>query len=417
MRKLLISAYGCEPNKGSEQGVGWHWVLELAKSCEVWVITRCNNKSGIEHSLPPELTDRIHFIYYDLPEGIKRLKRKDRGLYLYYTLWQLGAYKRAKKIACEICFDYCMHLTFGSMWMPTFMYKLPIPFIWGPIGGGESVPADYIHTLPWKGRMAQYTRNLLIRTASINPMIMWPARAARAIIARTEESKRVFPGKYQHKTIVILETGMSSDILQNYESHCSNELTDYVELVYVGRLVPIKNVEASIRALKLVHDTHHNVRLTIVGDGPLMTPLTNLAKKYGVHNHIRFVGSVSQREAIQILQQSHVFLFPSLKEGGTWSLMEAMAVSLPVICMDTSGMHIITDDTCAFRISPTTPIDTIQKIAEAIVQLADSIVLRRTMGENGHRRILEHFLWSKKGVFMAEMLTHLDGQMTAWKVP
>ena len=49
--RVLVSAYACEPGRGSEPGVGWHWVREIARFNEVWVITRMNNRKAIETAL------------------------------------------------------------------------------------------------------------------------------------------------------------------------------------------------------------------------------------------------------------------------------------------------------------------------------------------------------------------------------
>ena len=73
--KLLLSAYACEPDRGSEPGVGWHWVLELAGlGHDVWVLTRTNNQQAIQRASPH--LRNIHFIYYDLPHWLATLKRK-----------------------------------------------------------------------------------------------------------------------------------------------------------------------------------------------------------------------------------------------------------------------------------------------------------------------------------------------------
>lgn len=408
MHRILISAYGCEPNKGSEQGVGWHWVLEMAKSEELWIVTRRNNRQVIENALPSKYADNVHFTYYDLPDWLRKLKRKEKGLYPYYALWQWGAYRHVRHLTREITFDYCLHLTFGSMWMPTFMYKLPVPFIWGPIGGGESVPFNYIKTLPWRGRLPQYARRFLILCAGFNPLFYGPAWAARTIIARTDDSKTAFPKKYQNKIKVMLETGMDEEALSKFEPSTVDKKDVFVELVYVGRLVALKNVETAIHALAIIGQKQQNIRLTIVGDGPLRASLTQLAQELNLLDRIRFVGTVAQFEAIRIMEESHIFIFPSLKEGGAWSLMEAMAVGLPVICLDTSGMHIITDDECAIRIPPTTPQETTRLFAEAIGKLASSSQLRKQMGAASHQRIRNHFLWGDKGTFMKNLLLQLD---------
>lgn len=413
MYRILISAYGCEPNKGSEPGVGWHWVLEMAKSNELWVITRSNNREAIENALTVELRDRVHFIYYDLTGIIRKIKRKEKGLYPYYSLWQLGAYQRAKQLVTDVKFDFCIHLSFGSMWVPTFMYKLPVPFIWGPIGGGEIVPFNFIKILPWKGRVPQYVRYLLIRFSKWNPLFMGPCRKADAIIARTADSKAVFPAKYQFKTSVMLETGMAEADLKHYQlatqiDESTDDTNSKIELIHVGRFVASKNIETAIHALAIVGHTHRNFRLTLVGDGPLKDRLMALAEKLNLQEQIRFLGAISQQQVIQKLQNSQIFLFPSLKEGGSWALIEAMSVGLPVVCLDTSGMHVITDDSCAIRIPPTTPDDVVNNMAKAIIRLGESPQLRKCMGEKARLRIQENFLWSQKGVFMESILKRLE---------
>lgn len=76
MRTIIVSAYSCEPLKGSEPAVGWNWVLQLGKRNRVHVITRANNQEVIEQHLPGNLISNIIFHYYDTPTYIKKLKIK-----------------------------------------------------------------------------------------------------------------------------------------------------------------------------------------------------------------------------------------------------------------------------------------------------------------------------------------------------
>lgn len=408
MRNILISAYGCEPDKGSEQGVGWHWVLEMAKTEQLWVVTRSNNQESIERKFPKEYKQNVNFIYYDLPSIFQYLKNKDRGLYFYYSFWQLGVFTVAKKLSREINFDYCMHLTFGSMWMPTFMHWLPIPFIWGPIGGGEEVPFNLIKTLPKKSRLIQYIRYILIKGIKGNLFFIQATHKAKAILVRTEDSKNVFPQCYHNKIKVILETGINKQQLSSYKKEHTDDLNNVINLVVTGRLVTLKNVELAIRSLGIVGKKNKNIILTVVGDGPLKPSLIALAKKLEVDKQINFVGNVTQKKAIDYIQRSDVFVFPSLKEGGSWSLIEAMAVGLPIVCVDTSGMHVITDDDCAYRILPSTPKLMLQQMSSAINELVESKELRETMGDNGRMRLESLFLWQHKGEFIQKLLSDLD---------
>ena len=74
MENILISAYGCEPDKGSEPGAGWNWAVEVAKRHKVTVLTRANNRCSIEKELQVNPRPNMSFIYYDLPESIKKYK-------------------------------------------------------------------------------------------------------------------------------------------------------------------------------------------------------------------------------------------------------------------------------------------------------------------------------------------------------
>ena len=125
--KILLSAYACEPGKGSEPGVGWHWALELAGlGHETWVLTRANNRPPIEAALagrpPPASNPR--FLYYDLPAWARWWKKGRRGIHLYYLLWQWGAYRLARKVHARARFHIVHHVTFVSMHQPSFMGNL-----------------------------------------------------------------------------------------------------------------------------------------------------------------------------------------------------------------------------------------------------------------------------------------------------
>ena len=139
-KTILIGAYACEPYKGSEQGVGWNWALQIAKRNKVIVITRSNNEPVISDYLKKHPIDNITFYYCDVPDSIRKYKKGSKGVHWYYYLWQYYCYKTAKEILKKEHVDYTFTVTFGNMWLPTFLYKLPVKHIWGPIGGEAGIP-------------------------------------------------------------------------------------------------------------------------------------------------------------------------------------------------------------------------------------------------------------------------------------
>jgi hypothetical protein len=124
--RVLMSAYACEPERGSEPGVGWNWVQQIGRFEEVWVITRANNRQAIEDAPATQLLPNVHFIYFDLPRWSCFWKRGVRGIHAYYYLWQLGAYFVARKLHRKVGFDLVHHVTFVNYWMPSFLALLPV---------------------------------------------------------------------------------------------------------------------------------------------------------------------------------------------------------------------------------------------------------------------------------------------------
>ena len=142
--KVLISAYACEPGKGSEPEVGWQLALHLAKFHDVSVLTRANNQPTIEAGLAKYSGARPSFIYYDLPAWVLALKRRGLPIAVYYFFWQIGARLFTGGRLGE--FDLIHHATFNSFRNPGFWWFCPKPVVIGPLGGGQICPWRF---LPW----------------------------------------------------------------------------------------------------------------------------------------------------------------------------------------------------------------------------------------------------------------------------
>src|SRR5712672_1266630 len=146
--KVLISAYACEPNKGSEPEVGWRWALEMARFHDVTVLTRANNRRAIEQSLEQLRGSRPlpQFVYHDEPAIILDFKKSFRATKLYYIIWQRSAREVIARLHKVNRFDLLHHVTFAAFRYPAAIWGHGIPCVWGPIGGIESVPFSF---LPW----------------------------------------------------------------------------------------------------------------------------------------------------------------------------------------------------------------------------------------------------------------------------
>lgn len=404
MRQILVSAYGCEPVKGSESGVGWNWVLQMAKKNKLHVITRANNRDSIELHIPEEYAENIIFHYYDTPDFFRKLKNKSKGLYLYYLLWQIGIMPLVFKINRENEIDYNMHLTFGSMWMPTFLPFSRTPFIWGPVGGGDCEPMSFIRTLGLKQRIIQSGRYIMNRLSFLHPSIMIPSIKAKKIICRTEGSAKVIPSFLRCKTSVMLETAMEGDI---FDYHRQDRKDNQIRFISTGRLMASKNLLTSVRALAMI-PKDVDFKYTIVGSGPQKTLIEKEAQKLGIGDNVEMIAELPRPEVLKLVERSDIYLFPSLREGGSWALMEAMVIGLPVICLDYAGMKITVDNECAIKLPVTNPVQMPKDMADAILKLINDADLRKSMGNAGRDRIKTIFNWDAKGNFMENLFMELE---------
>ena len=188
--RVLISAYACEPSEGSEPGIGWDVAREMAEYHSIWVLTRANNRAPIEAELAQRPVTNLQFVYHDLPGWSRWWKRGSRGVQLYYYLWQISAYVAARRLHKQVAFDLAHHVTFVKYWAPSFISLLPIPFVWGPVGGGESTPRAFYDGFSPRGRRYERVRNLARWIGEHDPFVRLTARRSCVALATTEDTAR-----------------------------------------------------------------------------------------------------------------------------------------------------------------------------------------------------------------------------------
>ena len=267
MSRILLSAYACEPGKGSEAEVGWMWATELeAAGHEVWVITREANRRAIEGESKTSGKARMHFVYYDLPQAILRWKRGGRGVHWYYALWQWGAYRTALRLIRMVRFDCVQHVTFVGLRAPSFMGRLGLPFVLGPVSGGECVPALLRKGLPKTARLREVVRDAANRLVKADPTMRSGFRSAEKILVATTESRSLVPRAFHEKCQVQLGIGLSREYLA-WTGPRKKANGSELRLLYAGRLLEWKGVDLAVRALRELKDLGVSASFTIIGAG------------------------------------------------------------------------------------------------------------------------------------------------------
>ena len=290
--RVLISAYACEPGQGSEPGGGWHWMCQIARFEECWVITRNNNRPVIEKTLAANPMPGVHFIYYDLPRWARFWKRGKTGVRLYYYLWQMGVYRLARKLHRDFHFSLVHHLTFTSYWLPSFLPLLAVPFIWGPVAGAESAPPAFRKSFSPRGRIYEVLRDTARRLSEINPFVQLAARRAAASFAVTPETAARLTALGCRNVAIASQVALSPEEM-SLLGKIPERRGGPFRVFSIGRLLHWKGFELGISAFAQFHKLFPDSEYWLIGNGPEKKRWMQLADKLGVAGSVIFVDDAS----------------------------------------------------------------------------------------------------------------------------
>src|SRR5207245_28063 len=187
------------------------WVQQISRQHEVWVITRTTNRKNVEDALCQEALPNVHWVYFDLPKWMRFWKKGGRGVHAYYYLWQAGAYFLARKLHRQVNFSLVHHVTFVNYWMPSFLALLPVPFVWGPVGGGESAPRSFLSSFSVRGRIHEVLRNLARYLGELDPFVRLTARRATFALATTDQTAKRLRALACQRVLLCSEAGLPGD--------------------------------------------------------------------------------------------------------------------------------------------------------------------------------------------------------------
>lgn len=400
--KILMSAYSCEPGRGSELGVGWNVVREVANYHEVWVLTRPDESgAAIEAELARNPVPNLHFVYFTLPIWSNGWRWGSHGaMQLHYYLWQIQAYFVARRLHREIGFDLIQHVTFVKYSSPSFLSFLPVPFIWGPVGGGESAPKAFWKDFSLRAKVYETARNIIRRVGEADPFARLTAK--RSVLARvTTEDTAERVRKMGSKNVqVFSEAGLPSAEIARL-SHYPMPKGSAVKFISMGRLLHWKGFHLGIRAF--AQAGLPDAEYWLLGEGPERQSLQALAEDLGIAHQVKFWNKLPRDESLQKLGECVALVHPSLHDSGGWVCLEAMAAGRPVVCLDLGGPAVQVTEETGFKVPAHTPDQAVRDLAGAMTLLAKDPELRVRMGQAGQRLVSKEFSWERKGQSLAEL--------------
>lgn len=368
MINVLINAYAVSPNWGSEPGMGWNWVTNIAKYCNVHVITEGEWRSEIEVALA-DLPQRnnIHFYYNPVPEKIRKMSRNqgDWRFYWYYRKWQKKTLCIAQDIILNNRIDIIHQLNMIGFREPGYLWKIKnIPLIWGPVGGMELMPLSYLEGAPMEQRVFNKLKNMInVAQYSFFPRVKRALKSSDVIISAVKGVQDVLKEKYGITSILINETG--ADIVDEIINKQNGE-TELLKIIWIGKFDFRKQLPLALRTIAAVNQK--DIELHICGTGNVndVKFVKELAVKLGIQKQCHWYGNVDHGKIYGLMATSDLLFFTSIMEATSTVVLEAISVGLPVLCHNLSGFGPLIREFGGWTIEASTPEKSVLDFANII---------------------------------------------------
>lgn len=400
--RVLLVAFGCSPYLGSEPGLGWHRVLEIAKRHEAWVI--CEG--------PPELIANIdryqaengpvpglHFHFIPLTRLEQRFMKLPGLYYVGYRNWERRAYREALRMHRERPFDLVHHVNLGTYREPGYPSRLGIPVIWGPVGGTQNLPWRFLCHNGIKAALPEALRSAFnVMQFRFSPRVRRAVRQAAAVVTSSSTGERDFRRVYGIEPVLLCDCGATS-VAETPKA--DDETGRPLRILWLGPFQSRKALDLLLMALAHVPDSvDYEVR--IVGDGKMRDRWRRLAQRLGVDHRCQWLGVVPHAEALKQYEWADVYAFTSLRDTVAAVVLEALSYGVPLIGMDHQGTADVVTENCGIKIPVTTVDEAVQRYAHAITTLARdrAQVARLSRGALERTR---RYLWSRNGELMEEV--------------
>lgn len=418
MTRVLVISEAANPDLVSVPLVGWSLARAIGRHAEVHIVTQVRNRDAF---LRAGLREGADFTALDTEPVARPLWRLSRALGGAGKGWTT---KQAISAVSYAWFERLLWRTLGPRiaageWdvvhrvtplTPTQPSHVAprcraagVPFVMGPLNGGVPWPPGFGAARRREREWLSYVRGAY----KLMPGRAATLASAAAILTGSRHTMGEIPAAYRDKTIYLPENAVDPDRFARRAAPGSTGLP--LRACFVGRLVPYKGpdmlIEAAAPLLKA-----GDLRLEVIGDGPMMAALRAQAAAAGVAGAVVFHGWVEHRDVQVILSACDLLAFPSIREFGGGVVLEAMALGLPPLVVDYAGPgELVTEDT-----GRKVPVgDRAAIVAGTRAALADCVRdpgALAAMGAAGRARVAAGFTWEAKAAQVMEVYDWVLGR-------
>ena len=395
MMNYLISAYSLNPYKGSEDSIGWNWVLQYEKNYKegdrIILLTKKFNEKDTRRGLKEFNIQHVELVIVDVPNALNWFREKHSAFHhMYYILWQHWAWLWVKHSG--IRFDVIHHVTMNDYRIPSELYNAKgAKVIWGPMGGAQVTPRPL--KVYEKNQLVASFREFVNKSCSWNPFYKKALRSYYKIYCINNETQKQI-SRIVGKDVPLMPELALRDEYKNLPIR--KEKNDILKIVFVGRLIGKKGIAFLVDALSLM-PTDMDWELLIFGDGDDRALIEKQIADSGIGKNVKLMGNRPLNQIAEAYQQADVFVLPSLRETSGNVLLEAMAYAVPIVAFDTSFCRLLKEVDCGVFINTDQALEGIKEDwCKAIVTLGQDKELAKQMGLNGYKYVNSKLTWDEK---------------------
>ena len=324
--KICLIVYKIDPVAGSENASGYHLAKEISTQYpDTTIISRTDHIKKLKQD--PHFAS-LNLIGLDVPKVFSFYKKGNRGIILYYYLWQITVGQWIKKQT----FDVIHQINFHADWAPHFIDNPESKMIWGPIAHHPATPLSWLRYSSWSDYFKELTNRFVKNILwHINPYLYKAIKRADHIFFSHTDWPYPFRRKH-HKIALQTYAGCHWPISAQSKS------SDF-SLLFVGRFVALKGPHVAMEAFaRFLNITQSKARMTFIGEGPLNDYLSKKAADINaVHPHaVTILPWQGRDDLIKFYQRAHFMLYPSIEAQGL-VVSEAISQSCPVITLNDTG--------------------------------------------------------------------------------
>lgn len=370
-RHIALLAYSCDPERGTEPGVGWQWASHLAAAGHrVELITRHDPATlarlhaavaagGADgrlrlHTVPEPRVGRLELALTPAPlrPGWSAARR--------YLGW-LAAVESYLDGGPAV--DLVHHVTYGSLSGGSALPRGRPALVFGPVSGAQRAPRA-LRPLLGADRRQEAVRDLFAGAAPRRPgRARRTLAAADLVLATNSDTARLARSRGAGRVEMMLADGLSADYLANTAG--PRDLARPVVL-WVGSLRAIKVPTLALAAFRHLLDALPAARLRLVGDGPLRAAVEGERDRLGLGDSVELAGRVPWPAMRRQYDDAAVLLFTSVRDAFGAQSLEGWGRALPSVGFAQHGLADFAPPDGTILVPPARPALAARRLADAL---------------------------------------------------